>query len=116
MRTLNFQIQNFATEPITDIGAGSGYYTFRLSPLVPEGQVLAIDIQPVQNYLLCKYWEKKYPAGSEGGKGYYCDVDVGEAVVFDNYRPHGDSTLDPSPTERVTIDMAVMWTWSTISR
>ncbi|MBG7608646.1 MAG: class I SAM-dependent methyltransferase [Verrucomicrobia bacterium] len=31
---------------IADIGAGSGYYSFRISPLVPEGQVIAIDIQP----------------------------------------------------------------------
>jgi SAM-dependent methyltransferase len=33
-------------EVIADIGAGSGYYTFRLAPLVPEGRVIAIDIQP----------------------------------------------------------------------
>jgi hypothetical protein len=31
---------------IADIGAGSGYYTFRLAPLVPKGKVVAIDIQP----------------------------------------------------------------------
>ncbi|MDQ8189374.1 class I SAM-dependent methyltransferase [Roseibacillus persicicus] len=31
---------------IADIGAGSGYYTFRLAPLVPRGRVIAIDIQP----------------------------------------------------------------------
>lgn len=31
---------------IADIGAGSGYYTFRLAPLVPEGKVVAVDIQP----------------------------------------------------------------------
>lgn len=31
---------------IADIGAGSGYYSFRISPLVPEGKVIAIDIQP----------------------------------------------------------------------
>jgi ubiquinone/menaquinone biosynthesis C-methylase UbiE len=31
---------------IADIGAGSGYYTFRLSPLVPKGKVVAVDIQP----------------------------------------------------------------------
>lgn len=31
---------------IADIGAGSGYYTFRLAPLVPEGEVIAVDIQP----------------------------------------------------------------------
>jgi SAM-dependent methyltransferase len=31
---------------IADLGAGSGYYTFRLAPLVPKGRVVAIDIQP----------------------------------------------------------------------
>ncbi|GBL27152.1 hypothetical protein EMGBS8_11000 [Verrucomicrobiota bacterium] len=31
---------------VADIGAGSGYYTFRLAPLVPQGRVVAIDIQP----------------------------------------------------------------------
>lgn len=28
-----------------DIGAGTGYYTFRLAPLVPRGKVYAVDIQ-----------------------------------------------------------------------
>lgn len=31
---------------VADIGAGSGFFTFRLSPLVPQGQVFAVDIQP----------------------------------------------------------------------
>ncbi|MEY4032997.1 MAG: hypothetical protein RL492_191 [Verrucomicrobiota bacterium] len=31
---------------IADVGAGSGYYTFRLAPLVPQGRVVTIDIQP----------------------------------------------------------------------
>ncbi|WP_296698819.1 class I SAM-dependent methyltransferase [Algoriphagus sp.] len=30
---------------VADIGAGSGYYTFRIAPLVPEGKVYAVDIQ-----------------------------------------------------------------------
>ena len=30
---------------IADIGAGSGYLTFRLQPRVPQGKVLAVDIQ-----------------------------------------------------------------------
>jgi ubiquinone/menaquinone biosynthesis C-methylase UbiE len=30
---------------IADIGAGSGYYSIRLAPLVPQGKVLACDIQ-----------------------------------------------------------------------
>jgi len=30
---------------VADIGAGSGYFTFRIQPLVPQGQVIAVDIQ-----------------------------------------------------------------------
>lgn len=31
---------------IADIGAGSGYYSFRISEKVPRGKVVAVDIQP----------------------------------------------------------------------
>jgi len=31
---------------IADIGAGSGYYTFRIAPTIPDGKVIAVDIQP----------------------------------------------------------------------
>lgn len=31
---------------IADIGAGSGYYAFRIAPAVPAGKVIAVDIQP----------------------------------------------------------------------
>ncbi len=34
------------TDAVADIGAGSGYFTFRMSPLVGEGVVYATDIQP----------------------------------------------------------------------
>ena len=34
------------TDVIADIGAGSGYYSFRISPKVPRGKVVAVDIQP----------------------------------------------------------------------
>lgn len=30
---------------VADIGAGSGYFTFRMAPEVPKGKVLAVDIQ-----------------------------------------------------------------------
>jgi SAM-dependent methyltransferase len=33
------------TDVIADIGAGSGYYSFRIAPKVPQGKVMAIDIQ-----------------------------------------------------------------------
>ena len=31
---------------VADIGAGTGYFSFRLAPQLPQGQVLAVDIQP----------------------------------------------------------------------
>ncbi len=31
---------------VADIGAGTGYFTFRISRLVPQGRVFAVDIQP----------------------------------------------------------------------
>ncbi len=34
------------TDVVADIGAGTGYFTFRISPLVSQGQVLAVDVQP----------------------------------------------------------------------
>ncbi|MBD2058007.1 class I SAM-dependent methyltransferase [Oculatella sp. FACHB-28] len=34
------------TDVVADIGAGTGFFSFRLSPLVPQGKVLAVDIQP----------------------------------------------------------------------
>lgn len=31
---------------VADIGAGTGYFTFRIAQWVPQGKVLAVDIQP----------------------------------------------------------------------
>lgn len=39
---------------VADIGAGSGYYTFRLSSRVSEGRVLAVEIQPEMLQLIEK--------------------------------------------------------------
>ena len=35
-----------ADSVVADIGAGSGYFTFRIAPLVPRGKVVAVDVQP----------------------------------------------------------------------
>ena len=42
-------MENLELDPddvVADIGAGSGYFTFLMAPLVGEGKVLAVDIQP----------------------------------------------------------------------
>ena len=42
-------VRHLEIEPgdvVADMGAGTGYFTFRMSPLVPEGKILAVDVQP----------------------------------------------------------------------
>jgi len=42
-------VENMNLEPdhvVADIGAGSGYFSFRIAAKVPDGKVLAVDIQP----------------------------------------------------------------------
>jgi ubiquinone/menaquinone biosynthesis C-methylase UbiE len=34
------------TETVADVGAGSGYFTFRLARALPRGKVIAIDVDP----------------------------------------------------------------------
>ncbi|MDO7876899.1 class I SAM-dependent methyltransferase [Hymenobacter sp. ASUV-10] len=34
------------TDVVADIGAGTGFFSFQLAQKVPQGQVLAVDIQP----------------------------------------------------------------------
>jgi ubiquinone/menaquinone biosynthesis C-methylase UbiE len=42
-------IRNLGLDPddvVADVGAGTGYYALRIAPLVPQGKVLAVDVQP----------------------------------------------------------------------
>ncbi len=34
------------TDVVADVGAGTGYFSFRIAPLVKQGKVFAVDLQP----------------------------------------------------------------------
>lgn len=47
------------TDIVADIGAGTGYFSFRIAPLVPEGKIFAVDVQPeMLNFLELNKTEK----------------------------------------------------------
>lgn len=49
------KIQLLPNSVVADIGAGTGYYSFRLSPKLPKGKVYAVEIQDEMiNYLNSK--------------------------------------------------------------
>ncbi|MEM9217920.1 MAG: methyltransferase [Cyanobacteria bacterium P01_F01_bin.150] len=55
----NLDIQ--PTDVVADIGAGTGYLTARLAPKVPQGKVLAVDVQPEMLEMLGDRIEQSSP-------------------------------------------------------
>lgn len=52
-----------ATDVVADVGAGTGYFTFRLSPVVAKGKVYAVDIQ-LEMLAMIEAKKKKLNAGN----------------------------------------------------
>jgi SAM-dependent methyltransferase len=69
------------SETIADVGAGSGYFTFRLAGALPQGRVRAIDIEPE----MLRHIHHKATSTGVG------NVDVVVATPDD---PHVDGTED----------------------
>jgi ubiquinone/menaquinone biosynthesis C-methylase UbiE len=67
---------------IADVGAGSGYHTFRLAPLVgPKGKVLAVDIQPEMLDIVRRRAKKEKVANVEPVRGTETDPKLPDGAV-----------------------------------
>ncbi len=84
------------TDIVADIGAGTGYFSFRLSPLVPQGKVYAVDVQPEMIEFL-NYFKAEY-SKTEHSKTKYNAANV-EPVL-------GSETSPNLPPE--SVDWALM--------
>lgn len=71
---------------VADIGAGTGYFTFRIAERVPEGGVYAVDIQPqMLDILMERAWE----------------------LGFENVEPVRGDVDDPNLPEKA-VDLALV--------
>lgn len=68
-------------EVVADVGAGSGYFTFRMGKLVPRGKVLAVDIQPEMLALIEKKKKEEKVANVETVLGSETDPNLPTGAV-----------------------------------
>jgi SAM-dependent methyltransferase len=78
------------TDVIADIGAGSGYYAFRLAEKVPQGKVIGVDIQQEMLDFLAKRSAELNITNVQGHLGAIDDIKLPEnsldaALMVDAY-------------------------------
>jgi ubiquinone/menaquinone biosynthesis C-methylase UbiE len=78
------------TDVVADIGAGTGYFSFRISQRVPEGKVFAVDVQPEMIEILNGLKQEKGIANVEPILGGVADPNlppesVNLAIMVDAY-------------------------------
>ena len=79
-----------ADDVVADIGAGSGYFSFRIAALVPEGKVLSVDIQPEMLQLIEEQKERNRVENVDGVLGEIDDPNlpaesIDAAIMVDAY-------------------------------
>lgn len=77
-------IEELALKPgmvVADVGAGSGYLSRRMAPLVKPGRVLAVDIQPEMLALLARVAEDPRYANIEPLRGSADNTNLSAASV-----------------------------------
>ena len=75
---------------VADIGAGTGYFSFRIARQVPQGKVLAVDIQPEMLALIEQRKQDEGVSNIEGIQGQIDDPrlppeSIDAAIMVDAY-------------------------------
>ncbi|MDG2140082.1 MAG: methyltransferase domain-containing protein [Gammaproteobacteria bacterium] len=86
-------VANMDLEPnhvVADIGAGSGYFSFRIADHVPLGKVLAVDIQPEMLQLIERQKDEQNVSNIDGILGEIDDPNlelnsIDAAIMVDAY-------------------------------
>ena len=78
------------TDVVADIGAGTGYFSFRIAPLLTEGQVIAVDVQPemveiLQLFQQAKKITKVQPILGEVDNPHLSPASIDLALLVDAY-------------------------------
>jgi SAM-dependent methyltransferase len=66
---------------VADVGAGTGYFSFRIAPSVPGGEVLAVDIQPEMLAIVRERAEEAGIDNVRGIRGSVTDPNLPDAGV-----------------------------------
>ncbi len=66
---------------VADVGAGTGYFSFRIAPSVPRGEVLAVDIQPEMLAIIRERAEEEGIGNVRGIRGSVTDPNLPDAGV-----------------------------------
>jgi precorrin-6B methylase 2 len=77
-------LENMGLNPqsvVADIGAGTGYYTFRIAPKVPDGKVYAVEVQDAFVEALTKTKEELGLTNVEVVKGSSQEVNLPDASL-----------------------------------
>ncbi len=66
---------------VADVGAGTGYFSFRIAQSVPRGQVLAVDIQPEMLAIIEQRGREEGVDNVRGVRGSIKDPNLPKAAV-----------------------------------